>query len=98
YAPGGTTGIGDPSLPASVTISYSLAPTNTALPTISGTAARGATLTGTPGTWSSVPSSFSYQWLQCDRSGNNCAPLAAGGHTLTQVVQASAVDQSLELQ
>ncbi|HEY4827331.1 MAG TPA: fibronectin type III domain-containing protein [Solirubrobacteraceae bacterium] len=47
---------------------------NTALPTISGTAEQDQTLTATEGSWDGSPSTFDYQWLDCDESGNNCTP------------------------
>src|SRR6185437_16168056 len=51
-------------------------PSNTAPPTISGTAQQGQTLTESHGTWTNNPTSFSYQWLQCDGEGNNCQPIS----------------------
>ncbi|MEA2313309.1 MAG: large repetitive protein, partial [Solirubrobacteraceae bacterium] len=57
-------------------------PVNTALPTITGTAEQGQTLTEHNGTWSNEPTSFAYQWLQCDSAGNNCQPISeAKGQT-----------------
>lgn len=53
-----------------------LAPTNSALPTISGTPVVGQTLTATAGTWSGSPASFAYQWQRCDTAGANCASIA----------------------
>ena len=48
------------------------APSNAALPAISGTATQGQTLTVSNGSWSGSPSGYSYQWRNCDSSGNNC--------------------------
>jgi hypothetical protein len=48
-------------------------PTNTAAPTITGTAKVGSTLTATSGTWSGVtPITFTYQWTVCGEDGNQC--------------------------
>jgi hypothetical protein len=54
-------------------------PVNTSLPTISGTAQVGQTLTASPGTWSGPNLHLAGQWLRCDSSGLNC--LAIGGAT-----------------
>ena len=73
---------------------------STVQPTISGEAKQGSTLRVTPGTWSPVPESFSYQWARCNRVGRACAPIkgataethevGAGdlGHALVAIVQA----------
>ena len=73
---------------------------STVQPTISGEAKQGSTLKVTPGTWSPVPESFSYQWARCNRVGRACAPIkgataethevGAGdlGHALVAIVQA----------
>ena len=50
-------------------------PVNTALPTITGTAQQGQTLTEHNGTWTNEPTSFTYQWQRCDSSGANCSPI-----------------------
>jgi hypothetical protein len=48
-------------------------PVNTAPPALSGTPAEGQTLHVTPGTWNGrQPITFTFRWLRCDGSGNNC--------------------------
>jgi hypothetical protein len=64
------------SLYATYTASGPSVPTNTAPPTISGTAQQGQTLTEHVGTWKNEPTSFEYQWLQCDGQGNDCVAIS----------------------
>jgi hypothetical protein len=53
-------------------------------PTISGTAQQGQTLTASPGTWSPAPTSFKYQWQDCDSGGHGCTAIpSATGQTYT---------------
>jgi hypothetical protein len=59
-------------------IVQAVAPSNTAPPSISGTAQDGQTLTAANGTWSgSTPITYTYQWQDCDSAGNNCQPIAS---------------------
>jgi sugar lactone lactonase YvrE len=58
---------------------------NTTLPTISGTAAVGETLTASTGTWSNSPVTYVYQWEDCDSTGANCTPIT-GATGSTHVV------------
>lgn len=55
--------------------SVSLIPVNTAVPTITGTAYVGQTLTGHAGSWTNSPTKYTYTWLRCDSAGNNCSTI-----------------------
>ncbi len=49
-------------------------PSNTALPSVSGTTQEGQTLTAANGTWAgNTPISFAYQWQDCNASGGECS-------------------------
>lgn len=74
-------------------------PTNTALPTISGTAEEGETLTEVNGSWTNNPSAqgYSYQWLRCDSSGSNCAVIQ-GATGQTYVMTSADVGDTIEVQ
>ena len=67
--------------------------TNTSLPTISGSATVGSTLTASPGTWSPTPPAYDYLWEQCDTSGTTtgCITLMSGETATTYVVQSTDV-------
>ncbi len=52
-------------------------PTNIAVPTISGTAQQGQTLTASNGSWSGSPTSYAYQWRDCNGSGSSCTNIAS---------------------
>ena len=57
-------------------------PVNTSVPTVSGAAVQGSTLTAAPGTWTGSPApTFTYQWQRCDSAGANCGDLL--GQTAT---------------
>jgi len=73
------------------------APSNTAAPTIGGTAAVGQTLTANAGTWNSQTTpTFAYQWQRCDTAGNNCASIT-GATSQTYAVQSADVNSTLRV-
>jgi hypothetical protein len=97
-----TNAAGSASTHSSVT-STVVTPGNTALPTIGGTAQEGKTLIEAHGSWiPKNPSGYSYQWQDCDASGNNCSAIAGAnsqnytatgadvGHTLRVLESATA--------
>ncbi len=62
-------------------------PTNSSLPTISGSASTGQTLTASSGSWAgAMPISYAYQWQRCNGSGSGCG--AIGGATNQNYVAA----------
>ena len=67
----------------------SASPTNTAPPTISGTAREGQTLSASSGSWSGTdPISYSYQWHRCSSSVSDCVAIAgATNRTYTLTAQ-----------
>jgi hypothetical protein len=82
------------------------APTNTSPPTITGIPTVGQTLTATNGTWTNTPTSYAYQWQQCNGGGNNCVDVKKAtqqtytlvkgdaGHTMRVNVTATNADGS----
>jgi len=79
------------------------APSNTALPAVSGTAKVGQTLTVSNGSWTGSPTDYSYQWQSCT-SSSSCTNIAEAtgntyvardrdvGRTLRAVVTATNAD------
>jgi hypothetical protein len=72
--------------PGTGQVASTAVPKNTSLPTISGVASVGATLTASDGKWANNPTRFSYRWKRCDTAGNNCVAIAnatAKSYTVT---------------
>jgi hypothetical protein len=77
------------------------APSDSTLPAIAGTPTEGQTLTATTGTWSGSPTSYRYQWQDCNTLGEACLGVATAtnssytltaadvGHTLRVVITAT---------
>ena len=70
-------------------------PSNTAPPVITGTAQQGHTLATTNGTWDGDPTSFDYQWQDCDAGGQRCASTGTDANTYT--LGASDVGQTVQV-
>jgi hypothetical protein len=97
------TGIGGPATNPATSAHTAIVglPLNTAPPTISGNLAEGQTLTEAHGSWSENPTSYTYQWQDCDSSGASCSAIAGAsaqtytltsadvGHTIRVVETAS---------
>jgi hypothetical protein len=73
------------------------APTNTLAPLISGQLWVGGTLTETHGTWTGNPTSYGYQWEDCDGNGNNCSAIA-GATAPTYVETTSDVGHTIRIE
>ena len=86
-----------PTSPTSPTTPTGSAPSNTALPTISGTVKDGQTLTAHTGTWSGDPTpTYTHQWQRCNSSGTSCTAIA-GATTSTHGLVAADDDSTLRV-
>lgn len=85
-------------LPAGGSARSQTAPANTSLPTISGTAQKGSTLTAGSGGWSgTTPISFAYAWQRCDSAGASCSAIS-GATSTTYVLGSSDVGKRIRVQ
>ena len=97
------TATGDAGTPAatdSITITVPApppAPVDVSAPTIAGAAALGQTLTESHGSWTNNPTSYSYQWEDCDGAGNNC-PAISGATAQTYTPTTADVGHALTVQ
>ncbi len=72
-------------------------PSNTSLPSISGSARDGSLLRATHGGWDGKPSSYAYQWQRCDPQGGSCAAIG-GATSSTYTVQTADVGSRVRVQ
>ncbi len=72
-----------------------LPPGNTSLPQITGTAQQSSTLTTSKGSWTNSPTSYGYQWQDCDSSGGSCIDIP-GATGSTYKLQSSDVGSKVD--
>ncbi|HUZ01734.1 MAG TPA: hypothetical protein VMU89_15400, partial [Thermomicrobiaceae bacterium] len=87
---------------APITITVPAAPTpvpvNSAVPTVTGNAIQGQTLTETHGTWSNNPTSYTYHWQDCNSTATVCNPIANNATSQTYTLTANDVGSTIEVQ
>jgi hypothetical protein len=71
-------------------------PANTVRPLVTGAALTGETLKATTGTWTGSPSSFAYQWQDCNSAGAACANIA-GASASSYKLKASDVGHTVRV-
>lgn len=74
-----------------------IVPSGDGLPTISGQPYSSVSLVASTGSWSgSEPFQFSYQWLSCDSSGNNCSDIS-GADEANYIVPADEIGATIRV-
>lgn len=73
------------------------APVNTVAPSITGTPVENQLLTANDGSWTAPPTSFAYQWLQCDTAGNGCSEIKTNATGKTYRLQAADVGKTIRV-
>src|SRR5215207_8365215 len=71
-------------------------PVNSTLPSISGAAVEGQTMTADPGRWTGPKPTYSFQWQRCDPSGAGCSAIA-GATSRKYVLVAADVGKTLRV-
>ena len=84
-APGGPGGHAVDGKPASLTA-----------PSIVGVSRQGDALSASTGSWSNSPTSYAYQWRDCDASGGSCQNIS-GASSSTYMVQSSDVGDTIDV-
>ena len=70
-------GSSDPATSNATAVVTQEPPTNLTLPTVTGVAEEGETLTSTLGTWDgTLPLAYARQWRRCDATGSSCVDIA----------------------
>jgi hypothetical protein len=75
-----------------------VASTNTALPTITGSAQETQVLMATSGDWSGTqPITFTYQWKRCDTAGANCVNIGSPSSNTTYTLTSADVGSTIRV-
>jgi hypothetical protein len=86
---------------AATSVVAPLAPANISPPSISASItvpfAVGATATEVHGAWSPTPTSYTYQWLDCNSAGTACTPIA-GATSQTYALATTDIGDTLRVQ
>ena len=82
---------------AVVKSSAAVVPRSSGLPTISGSAQDGATLTATSGTWTGSDATYTYRWIRCNANGRNCAYVGGTTADTTHVLAATDVGGTIRV-
>ena len=90
-------GASSPAISAATRVVSPLPPSNTAPPSISGITTQGQILPESHGSWTNYPTSFTYQWERCDRSGRTCSAIA-GATSRTYTLTAADVGDTIRVQ
>jgi len=77
-------------------IATELSPVDLSVPTVTGTAQQGQTLSATAGVWTAPDATFTYQWQDCDAAGANCVDVA-GATSQSYAVAATDVGKTLHV-
>ncbi len=72
------------------------APTNSAPPQVSGQTVSGQRLAASPGSWTGSPTSYTYQWQDCNASGTSCKNIASASST-SYTLKASDVGETIRV-
>jgi len=89
-------GSGTAAASAHTAVVLPLPPVNNNPPTISGNTSQGQMLTEGVGSWTNNPTSYAYQWEDCDSSGASCAAID-GATDSTYSLQASDVGKTIRV-
>ena len=85
------------SAPTAVVLATPPVPVSTSAPTISGNTTQGQTLSEAHGSWTNTPTSYAYQWEDCDSAGNNCTAIP-GATNQTYTLTDSDVGDTIRVQ